>query len=138
MMGVLILAVVAMCSSLLLTRTHATLVQQAQRRVALGVADARLEALRASSYQSICQMGNNATVFVKAVPGGWVASPVDPGEVTTVAGLRFGLTTQVTAVDLDGVAPVTDCLLLVVTARPPSAAARVTLTTYCTKLEEKL
>jgi Tfp pilus assembly protein PilV len=138
MVGVLILTVVALCSNLLLTRTHTILVQQTQRRVALGVADARVEALRASSYQSVCQLGSNATVFVKAAPAGWVASTVDPGEVSVVAGMIYGLTTRLTAVDLDGVAPATDCLLVEVTVRPPQAGARVTLLTYYARLEHKL
>jgi Tfp pilus assembly protein PilV len=137
MMGVMLLAVVSLCSSLLLSRTHTILAQQAGRRVAVHLADARVEALRASPYQSVFQLASNATVYVRAAPGGWIASAGDPQEVAVVAGRTYGVTTRLTAVDLDGVALRTDCLLVEVSVRPP-AGAQVALSTYYARLERKL
>lgn len=136
-MAVVLLGVVSVCSGQLLSQSHRVLAQQAQRRVALHVADSRVEALRASSYQSVFQLGSNATVYVRAAPNGWIASAGDPQEVAVVAGLMYGVTTRLTALNLDGVAPLADCLLMEVAVRPP-AGAQVALSTYYARLERKL
>ena len=117
-MSVLILAVLSVGATQLLCQAQTDLNRQAQRRTALELAGARIEALRASSYASVCPVGSNSGCFLAGDTGAWTQSVNDPGEIVNVLGTRHRITTRVDGMDVDGVAPWLDCLRVSVTVTP--------------------
>jgi type II secretory pathway pseudopilin PulG len=130
MVGVVLLAVIALGGAAYFQHTRARLSLQTARREALELANGRLEALRATAYVSILPPTGSVTAYLAGGPDSWTQSPGDPGEVLHVDGRNYPIVTRVDAVDVDGVAPATDCLRLTVSVVcRTSTAERVTLGT---------
>jgi hypothetical protein len=127
---VVLLAVIALAGSSYLYHSRARLTLQRMQRVAIELANARLEALHASAFNTVKPPLNAAVTFLSGGPDTWTRTTSDPGEVRSVGGQDFPLTTRVEAVDVDGVPPAADCLRVTVSVIYRRATGeRMTLST---------
>lgn len=113
--AILILAILVLAAtqSIRYSKTMAT--QQRNRRVALEIANGRLEDTRAAAYNQIAHATKNSDVrYLSRGTNSWTISSSNPNETTVVNGRARPMVTTVQYLDADGGSASFDCLRVAV------------------------
>ena len=113
--AILILAILVLAAtqSIRYSKTMAT--QQRNRRVALEIANGRLEDMRAAGYSQIAHATKNSSVrYLSRSTNSWSISSSNPNETTVVNGRTRPMVTTVQYIDADGGSTSYDCLRVAV------------------------
>lgn len=128
MVACVILAIIAVAGAEYLYHGQATLVVQTNRRIALEVANSRLEDIRGARYASLTNgLGNNLnSQSVRKNGTNWI---LGSGEKVSIGGALRSIQTTFQFVELDGVSPPYDALNVTVSVGYKSDTDLVTLRT---------
>ena len=128
-----ILMVMAIAGATSLYLSRGSINVQRNKRLAVEIANSRLELLRGTNYWSITNLfgvTDYSVHYLSRVGATWQRSVTDPGEKVAVGPLSMPITTTAQYQDMDGGSSSYDCLRLTVTVgyrlNPPE---RVTLET---------
>ena len=126
LVAAVILAVVALATAACLYHARAQARLQGDRRLALEMANSRLEELRGAAYATLCPLARNYTpCYVDRMTGAWRVSAADPGETVTLAGQSQPITTTVQYQDACGGGTTYDCLRIKVKVQYRAGANNV-------------
>ena len=118
MTACLILSVMAVATGSYLYYARAQVAIQQDKRVALEVANSRLESVRAAAFTLVDPPSSNYTAYyLDFMTGAWRVGGTDPGETVIINGGSFPMTTTVQYMDADGGSSSYDCLKVAVSVR---------------------
>ncbi len=131
-MAMVVLATLAIGAGALAAHARSGIALQRHRQAALGLAQARLEEVRAAPFSAVRPATASAAAhFVSRPAGAWVVSERDPGEILQAGGRAFPIVTRVQWADADGGAESQDALAVTVIVRVrPQAGDEVVLGTW--------
>ncbi len=131
-----ILTIVALGTTAYIHHAVGRINRERNRRVAVAVANARLEALRAAPYADVTPPSLNYTTYFLAAQagGGWNKYDANPAENVLINGRSFRIITRVRYMDLDGGSSSYDCVRAIVTVRYlPGSTDQILLATYLSR-----
>lgn len=128
-----ILAVLAVVTGAMFAQAHANLTRQAHRRVAMELANGRLECLRASAYGSLRPASNQATLYLTGGPITWLRFATETHETLAVGTAAYDMVTRVDTFEVDAASPTQNCLRVRVTVADAAGGCPVTLSTLCAR-----
>jgi type II secretory pathway pseudopilin PulG len=128
----LILAVLAVGTAGYLFHARAEVGQETDRRLAMEVANTRMEELRMADYHAFKPPADNFGAYYLAKQGtGWDHSAADPGETVMIDDRSFSIVSTVRYLDVDGGLPSYDYVAVTVqSVYGPDPVEHVTLETY--------
>lgn len=103
MIAMVILAVLVIAAGAYLVHVQTTIALQRNKRTAIEVATARLEAIRADRYERIRPpVEDYEKYYISGSPGAWIVSDSDPEETVSIRGMERPMLSTVQFVDVDG------------------------------------
>jgi type II secretory pathway pseudopilin PulG len=102
MVAAVILLVMALGSTAFMYHSRADIGIQRNKRVAVDVANSRLEEVRASNYDDIKPTSQNYNTYYLSPAGStWAIGTSDPGETVAINGRAYSIATTVRYIDVD-------------------------------------
>ena len=133
LIAIVILAVVAIGSVAFIYHSQAGIIFQGDKRVALEIANSRLEEIRASQYSDIHPVNDDYDIhYLSGQIGSWTITDSDPGETKGINSKTLPIVTTVRYMDIDGGSSTYDYVRIAVSIGYREAiSTTVTLDTFC-------